>query len=139
MKVEHMEEVKTLSKSRVAVISSVIVLAIIVLLLGVRAFGQPLPDKNKITDITISYEFSDKTATVSDKEAFFAAVKIEDWKPARNYEEKFAAVAYITFSPKNIRVQVLGCDGNFTYLDVDGKVYTAPSYVYEYIMSFETK
>ena len=74
-----MEEVKTLSKSRVAVISSVIVLAIIVLLLGVRAFGQPL------------------------------------------------------------RVQVLGCDGNFTYLDVDGKVYTAPSYVYEYIMSFETK
>ena len=123
-------------KSRLVTLALISVLtAVIVALMCMELKAQRLPNINLVKGIVVQYEFRSDKVNVPDIRNFYDSLRYDEWVKFKEYDKKFATVGYVNFLPAGSKMEILGKDGENSYLRIGSTVYLAPASVYDYITS----
>lgn len=136
LKTEQAKEVEDSLKSRLVTLALISVLtAVIVALMCMELKAQRLPNINLVKGIVVQYEFRSDKVNVPDIRNFYDSLRYDEWVKVKEYDKKFATIGYVNFLPAGSKMEILGKDGENSYLRIGSTVYLAPASVYDYITS----
>lgn len=136
LKTEQAKEVEDSLKSRLVTLALISVLtAVIVALMCKELKAQRLPNINLVKGIVVQYEFRSDKVNVPDIRNFYDSLRYDEWVKVKEYDKKFATIGYVNFLPAGSKMEILGKDGENSYLRIGSTVYLAPASVYDYITS----